>query len=281
MQIFTQIAQIKAYLRAEQKNGKTIGFVPTMGYLHEGHLSLIRRAADENDITVVSIFVNPAQFVQGDDFGKYPRDLDGDIHLSQEAGANVVFAPDNSVIYPEGYKTNVEVKEITSVLCGASRPGHFTGVTTVVAKLFNIIHPERAYFGQKDAQQVVVIQQMARDLDMDVRIVICPIIREEDGLAMSSRNVYLSLEERKQANVLFQSLIMARDLAFNGERDVSFIKSTIEKMILEKPLAKIDYISIVDASTLKDVPQIESSVLIALAVKFGATRLIDNIIVEV
>lgn len=281
MQIFKQIAEIKNYLRTEQRNGKSIGFVPTMGYLHEGHLSLIRRSASENDITVVSIFVNPTQFGPGENFEKYPRDLNRDIQLAQEAGAHVIFTPDTVTIYPEGYKTYVEVQKITDTLCGSSRPGHFRGVTTVVTKLFNIIHPDRAYFGQKDAQQGIVIRQMVRDLDMDLEIIVCPIVREADGLAMSSRNIYLNPEERKQAVVLFQSLTMAKDLIVQGEKNAYKIKAAIEKKISEKSLAKIDYVSIVDMETLRDIRQITNKTLIALAVRFGETRLIDNIIVEV
>ncbi|MBZ4644894.1 MAG: pantoate--beta-alanine ligase [Petroclostridium sp.] len=281
MQIFNHIAEIKTYLRKEQKNGKIIGFVPTMGYLHEGHLSLIRRAANENDMAVVSIFVNPTQFGPAEDFERYPRDLQRDVNLAQQAGANVIFAPDVAEMYPQGYKTYVEVQEITNTLCGASRPGHFRGVTTIVTKLFNIVRPDRAYFGQKDAQQAIVIQQMTKDLDMDVEIMVCPIVREKDGLAMSSRNVYLNPQEREQAVVLSESLALAKKLIIQGERDAFKIKAAIVDKITQKPLAKIDYVSIVDAQTLKDIHHITNRVLIALAVKFGATRLIDNIIVEV
>lgn len=281
MQIFNHIAEIKTYLRKEQKNGKIIGFVPTMGYLHEGHLSLIRRAANENDMAVVSIFVNPTQFGPAEDFERYPRDLQRDVNLAQQAGANVIFAPDVAEMYPQGYKTYVEVQEITNTLCGASRPGHFRGVTTIVTKLFNIVRPDRAYFGQKDAQQAIVIQQMTKDLDMDVEIMVCPIVREKDGLAMSSRNVYLNPQEREQAVVLSESLALAKKLIIQGERDAFKIKAAIVDKITQKPLAKIDYVSIVDAQTLKDIHHITNRVLIALAVKFGSTRLIDNIIVEV
>lgn len=281
MQIFNHIAEIKNYLRKEQKNGKIIGFVPTMGYLHEGHLSLIRRAANENDMAVVSIFVNPTQFGPAEDFERYPRDLQRDVNLAQQAGANVIFAPDVAEMYPQGYKTYVEVQEITNTLCGASRPGHFRGVTTIVTKLFNIVRPDRAYFGQKDAQQAIVIQQMTKDLDMDVEIMVCPIVREKDGLAMSSRNVYLNPQEREQAVVLSESLALAKKLIIQGERDAFKIKAAIVDKITQKPLAKIDYVSIVDAQTLKDIHHITNRVLIALAVKFGSTRLIDNIIVEV
>lgn len=281
MQIFTKISEIKAYLRKEMVNGKSIGFVPTMGYLHDGHLSLIRRAAAENDIAVVSIFVNPTQFGPGEDFERYPRDLGRDARLAESVGAEVLFVPEVSEMYPEGYSTYVEVQGITANLCGASRPGHFRGVTTVVTKLFNIVYPHRSYFGQKDAQQAIVIQRMVKDLDMDTEVTVCPIVREADGLAMSSRNVYLNSDERKQALVLSKSLAMAEELINRGERDAAKVKDAIEKMIQQKPLAEIDYVAVVDGETLKDVSVISNKVLIALAVKFGRTRLIDNIIVEV
>lgn len=280
MKIIRKIEELKAFLRDEQKKGKEIGLVPTMGYLHEGHQSLIRKAADENDLVVVSIFVNPTQFGPNEDLEKYPRDLNRDIQLTAEAGGNIIFAPETAEMYPKEYHTYVEVKNITETLCGASRPGHFRGVTTVVSKLFHIVHPDRAYFGQKDAQQAVVIQRMVADLNMDVSIEVCPIIREADGLAMSSRNTYLSIEERRQAVVLFEALSKGTELIKRGEKDALKVKKEIEKMILEKPLAKIDYVSVVDFKMLKDVAEIEGKVLIAVAVKFGQTRLIDNMIVE-
>jgi len=281
MKVYKNIDEIKAYLRKQQKDGKTIGFVPTMGYLHKGHLSLIEKAAGENDIVVVSVFVNPTQFGAGEDFERYPRDLERDIALAAEAGADVLFAPEAEEMYPAGYQTYVEVEEITKHLCGKSRPGHFRGVATVVTKLFNIVGPERAYFGQKDAQQAIVIKRMVKDLNMDVSIVVCPIIREKDGLAMSSRNVYLNQEERKQALVLWQSLNHCKTLIEKGERNAAKLKDEIENMIRGKPLARIDYVSIVDAETLEEVDILKSKTLVALAVKFGKTRLIDNILVEV
>ncbi len=281
MKVYKNIDEIKAYLRKQQKDGKTIGFVPTMGYLHKGHLSLIEKAAGENDIVVVSVFVNPTQFGAGEDFERYPRDLERDIALAAEAGADVLFAPEAEEMYPAGYQTYVEVEEITKHLCGKSRPGHFRGVATVVTKLFNIVGPERAYFGQKDAQQAIVIKRLVKDLNMDVSIVVCPIIREKDGLAMSSRNVYLNQEERKQALVLWQSLNHCKTLIEKGERNAAKLKDEIENMIRGKPLARIDYVSIVDAETLEEVDILKSKTLVALAVKFGKTRLIDNILVEV
>lgn len=281
MRVFKKVDEIKAYLRKQQNKGKTIGLVPTMGYLHEGHQSLIRRASAENDIAVVSIFVNPIQFGEGEDFERYPRDIDKDMQAAEGAGAMIIFAPEVREMYPDGYKTYVEVKDITEVLCGASRPGHFRGAATAVLKLFNIVRPDKAYFGRKDAQQAVVIKRMAEDLNSDVDIVVCPIVREDDGLAMSSRNIYLSGEERKQALALSKSLKMAGNLIIKGERNAEKVKKAIHDMISENDLAAIDYISVVDVETLKDVDRINGRILIALAVKFGATRLIDNLTVEV
>ena len=282
MLIFNKIIDIKNHLRECKCSGKSIGFVPTMGYLHEGHLSLIRKSASENDITVLSIFVNPTQFGKGEDLDKYPRNLERDLELSTQAGASIAFVPEPVEMYPEGYKTYVEVEKITGTLCGVSRPTHFRGVTTVVTKLFNIVGANRAYFGQKDAQQAIVISQMTKDLDMDTEVVVCPIIREEDGLAMSSRNVYLSHEERQQALVLSQSLKSAKDMITKGEREATIIKAAIEEKIKSATLAQIDYVSIVDGNSLEEVSvRIHGKTLIALAVRFGATRLIDNLMVEV
>lgn len=281
MLIINRISDIKAYLREQQKKGKSVGFVPTMGYLHEGHLSLIRNSSSDNDLTVVSIFVNPTQFGPGEDFSRYPRDLERDTALAESAGTHLLFVPNVDEMYPEGYNTYVEVQGLTDILCGSSRPGHFRGVTTVVSKLLNIVYPERAYFGQKDAQQAAVIKRMVKDLNMDTQIIVCPIIREADGLAMSSRNVYLSPEEREQALVLSLSLKMAEDIIFRGENSAAKLKEIIEENIKQKPLANIDYVALVDAETLKDTEIIGGKVLIALAVKFGRTRLIDNTIVEV
>lgn len=281
MLTFTNIDEVRSYLQEKKKLGKTIGFVPTMGYLHKGHQSLIERAKKENDIVAVSIFVNPTQFGVGEDFDKYPRDLANDRLIAAEAGADLIFAPSIDEMYPEGYQTFVEVNELTKTLCGKSRPTHFRGVTTVVAKLFNIIKPNRAYFGQKDAQQVIVIKRMVKDLSIDIDIVICPIIREIDGLALSSRNLYLSKEAREQATVLSYSLDYVREMILKGERDAEEIKNNIIQIINQKPLANIDYVSIVDIETLVELEQIKGTILIALAVKFEETRLIDNIIVEV
>jgi len=261
--------------------GKKIGFVPTMGYLHEGHLSLLREAKKRCDVLVMSIFVNPTQFGPNEDFAQYPRNFERDSRLAEKEGCDVIFSPDTEEMYPENYLTSVEVEEITNILCGASRPGHFRGVTTVVAKLFNAVKPHVAVFGQKDAQQAVVIKRMTRDLNFDIDIIIAPIVREHDGLAMSSRNTYLSPEEREQALVLNRSLKMAEELILSGERDAETVKQKMKDMINEQPDAKIDYVEILHPETLEFQSKIKSDVLIALAVKIGKTRLIDNLVVKV
>lgn len=262
---------------------KTVGLVPTMGYLHEGHASLIRAAKEKTDIVVVSIFVNPIQFGPGEDFETYPRDEQRDLAAAEKAGADLVFLPSVETMYPKATKTKIAVSEVTSGLCGASRPGHFDGVTTVVAKLFNIVQPDAAFFGMKDAQQVAVIQQMVYDLNFNVNIVPCPIIREEDGLALSSRNVYLSPEERKQALVLSRSLREAKEALENGQiRTAGEAKAFLTAKIMESPLADIDYVEVAAFPALTPLAEGENvleqngAVLMALAVKFGRTRLIDN-----
>lgn len=281
MILFEEIAKLQTYLDEIRNEENTIGFIPTMGFLHEGHLSLINKAVSENDIVVVSIFVNPAQFGPNEDYEEYPRDLKKDMELSKKAGANIIFAPKVKEMYPRGFNTYIEVQEITDILCGVSRPSHFKGVTTVVTKLFNIVKPDKAYFGQKDAQQSIVIQKMVQDLNFDIDIEVCPIIREPDGLAKSSRNIYLNADERNQAIILSQSLLSAKDLINTGEKNVELVKELIKKMINSKPLANIDYIEILDCNNLNEIQVIEGKVLIALAVKFGNTRLLDNIILEV
>ena len=254
-----------------------MGLVPTMGFLHEGHLSLIREAKAENDVVVVSDFVNPTQFGPNEDFESYPRNIERDTELALSAGADVIFYPSVSEMYPPESSTYVEVEgNITRVLCGASRPTHFRGVTTVVNKLFNIVEPNKAYFGQKDAQQVAVLTKMVKDLHMDIELIICPIVREPDGLAMSSRNTYLSAEERKQAVILNQALKKAKNAFANGEKDVVKLTGIITDKINEMPLAVIDYVSILDFPSLKPIITIEKDALGAVAVKFGKTRLIDN-----
>ena len=258
------------------KTGKEVGFVPTMGYLHEGHLSLIRRARSENDVVVVSIFVNPTQFGPNEDFDRYPRDLRRDEELCKREGVDFIFYPSVEEMYPEGFSTFVEVEKLTENLCGKSRPGHFRGVATVVIKLLNIVHPTRAYFGEKDFQQLQVIKRLVRDLNIPVEIVGCPIVREEDGLAMSSRNVYLNKEERKSALSLYQGLRLAKELFERGERNPSVIRKTVEEFILSHPKTKIDYVEIVSPEDLKPVKEVKEGDVIALAVFVGKTRLIDN-----
>jgi pantoate--beta-alanine ligase len=277
MQVVSSIDAMRR-LRS-QTNGRKIGFVPTMGYLHEGHLSLVRKARAENDLVVVSIFVNPTQFGPNEDYEKYPRDTQRDLSLLQQENVDIVFMPSALDMYPEGFNSYIEVGPITEVLEGASRPGHFRGVATVVLKLFNAVQPQRAYFGQKDAQQVVVIKKMVHDLDVPVEIVPCPIIRETGGLAMSSRNVYLSPDDRRAALVLFRCLSLAERLHRQGERDASKLRDRLEGLIAREPLACADYISIAHPQTLQEFETIEGPALISLAVRIGATRLIDNVLV--
>ena|GEM_PF-8924 len=285
-QIIKTITQIREHITAAKRDGKSIGFVPTMGALHEGHLSLIRKSAAENDITVVSIFVNPTQFAANEDLDKYPRTLERDCELSKNTGATVIFAPTIEEMYGRRTEssapthcTYVDVESLTQGLCGKSRSTHFRGVTTVVAKLFNIVSPDRAYFGQKDAQQLAVITKMAADLNMPVKIIPCETVREPDGLAMSSRNAYLSPAEREQAIVLYQSLTAAKELISAGERNAATVKGKIISILNSKNLAIIDYVEIVDFETFCEAETIVPPTLIALAVKFGNTRLIDNVII--
>lgn len=280
-------AELKKALGDAGRKSKTLGLVPTMGYLHEGHLSLIRRAKAENDLVVVSVFVNPTQFAPGEDFERYPRDIERDCALASGAGADFVFNPPVGEIYPEGASTAVEVAgEMPKKLCGASRPTHFKGVTTVVSILFHIVGPDRAYFGQKDAQQAILIQKMVRDLHMPTEVVVCPIVREADGLALSSRNIYLSPEERRQATVLNRALGKAEDslrAGGPGAADTRGLRSLIVSEIGTSPLARIDYVEVLDFSTLQSVPAVlpGKPVLAAVAAYFGKTRLIDNRILSV
>ncbi|SFC17614.1 pantoate--beta-alanine ligase [Clostridium uliginosum] len=273
-----EIKELRSLIKAWKREGFTVGFVPTMGSLHEGHESLIKKAVSENDKVVVSVFVNPTQFGPNEDYDSYPRDIDKDLTLCMNAGASVVFNPISKEMYFDNKSTGVSVSGLTSVLCGAKRPGHFDGVCLVVSKFLNIVTPDKAYFGQKDAQQVAVIKRMVRDLNIDVEIVTCPIIREEDGLAKSSRNIYLSDEERKAALVLSRSLSLARKEIKNREKSVGKIRNIIKKEITKEPLAKIDYVEIVDSESLENVENIEKSVLVAIAVFIGKIRLIDNFI---
>ncbi|MEN6328001.1 MAG: pantoate--beta-alanine ligase [Syntrophomonas sp.] len=282
MQVFNSVKAMQDWCREQKKQGKSIGLVPTMGYLHAGHMSLVRAARQDCDIVVASIFVNPIQFGQGEDYETYPRELERDRALLVKENADAIFAPDVKEMYPSGYDTFVEVfGGITAKMCGASRPGHFKGVTTVVSKLFHICQPDRAYFGQKDAQQLLIIKKMVRELNFPLEVVRMPIIREGDGLAMSSRNVYLNEEERQQALVLNQALKMTETDIRDGERNIKKIRQKIKDMIETRPLALIDYIEISSGQDLSELEEIQGEVLIALAVKFGKTRLIDNLLVEV
>ncbi len=276
MEIITTVAQMKAQTKSWRQKGQSIGLVLTMGYLHAGHLSLIQAARANNDIVVVSIFVNPSQFGPNEDFERYPRDMAADRALCEQAGVDVIFAPTVSEMYPPGFISYVEPSDLSERLCGASRPGHFKGVATVVLKFFNIIAPDDAYFGQKDAQQFIILQKMARDFNLDIALHCLPIIREKDGLAMSSRNVYLNPEERKQALQLHLAIDAAKKIYADGERDATPIIAAIAADLSLATLAQVDYIAIVDRENLQPVEKIEGEVLVALAVFFGQTRLIDN-----
>ena len=268
-----------AELRSARQNlPGSVGLVPTMGYLHEGHLSLVRRARQECDQVIVSIFVNPTQFGPQEDLSRYPRDLERDLRLLEPLGTDLVWLPTAGIMYPPGFQTWVEVETITRPLEGAMRPGHFRGVATVVAKLFNAVQPEKAYFGQKDAQQAAVIRRMARDLDFPVEIVICPIVREPDGLAMSSRNVYLDPEQRKAATVLYRSLSAAKQAYQAGERDAEEIRETMKEVLRKEPLAEVQYVSCADYDTLEELETVSGRALLSLAVLIGKTRLIDNMV---
>lgn len=279
MRLVQTINEMKRLSKEAIDKGKTIGFVPTMGYLHEGHLSLVKKAREDNDIVVVSIFVNPTQFGPNEDFNRYPRDLERDLRLLEPLNVDYVFYPSVEEMYPKNYSVYVDEVELSKYLCGAKRPGHFRGVCTVVTKLFNIVKPTRAYFGQKDAQQFRILRRMVQNLNMDIEMIEMPIVRESDGLAMSSRNVYLNEEERKEATRLHKSLLKAKELIESGERDVSKIKNLMLE-ILNHPLLKIDYVEIVDEETLKPIEKIEGKVIIALAVFVGKARLIDNMIIN-
>jgi pantoate--beta-alanine ligase len=277
MQIAKSIAEMKA---ARVKIPGSIGFVPTMGYLHEGHLSLVKQARAENSIVVVSIFVNPTQFGPTEDFKTYPRDTERDLAMLRKEKTDIVFMPSPEEIYPERFSSWVDVEKVTDRLEGRYRPGHFRGVATVVAKLFNIVEPSRAYFGQKDAQQVLVIKKMAEDLNMNLEVIVSPTVRESDGLAMSSRNIYLNPQERQAATVLFKALTLAQNLFKKGARDAETIRGQMAKLISSEPLAKIEYVSIADVDTLEELSKIDKSALASLAVRIGKTRLIDNVLLK-
>ena len=273
MQVVKPLFEIRAL---RQKLSGTVGFVPTMGYLHEGHLALVKQARIENSAVIVSIYVNPTQFGPREDFGAYPRDLNRDLELLKGGGVDIVFVPSDDEMYPPEFSSWVDVEKVTERLEGAARLGHFRGVATVVAKLFNIVQPSRAYFGQKDAQQVMVIKRMVADLNMGIEIVVVPTLRESDGLAMSSRNIYLSPKERQAAMILFKALTLARQLRRSGEKDAEEIRRQMTALIQKEPLAQIDYVSIADAETLEELNLLDRPAVTSLAVRIGKTRLIDN-----
>ena len=276
MQVVTTVDGMR---RLRSQAVGSVGFVPTMGYLHEGHLSLVRRARAENDVVVASIFVNPTQFGPTEDFERYPRDPQRDLNLLQQERTDIVFMPSAVEMYPEGFSTYIDVDGVTEVLEGAHRPGHFRGVATVVLKLFNIVQPTRAYFGQKDAQQVVVIRKMVNDLKLNVEVVPCPTVRETGGLAMSSRNVYLSPDERRAALILFRALSLSERLWRSGERDATKLRDRLHILMAREPLASVDYISAAHPETLQELESMDGPTLISLAIRIGDTRLIDNLVV--
>jgi pantoate--beta-alanine ligase len=281
MEIVSTVEEVREQVKKWRKDGLSVGLVPTMGYLHEGHKSLIDKAVQQNDKVVVSIFVNPIQFGPNEDLATYPRDLERDSALCENAGAALIFHPEKEDMYFDSFCTYVDMEGLTKGLCGKTRPTHFRGVCTVVSKLFNIVKPDRAYFGQKDAQQLAVIRRMVRDLNFDLEIVGCPIIREEDGLAKSSRNTYLSPEERKAAVILHRGLAKGEELLKNGEKSAAVIIRAIREVIESEPLARIDYVEIVDFDNIETVETIHGTVLAAVAVYIGTTRLIDNFIATV
>ena len=276
MEVVSTIAELREARRALRGS---LGFVPTMGYLHEGHISLVRRARAENDHVAASIYVNPLQFGPREDLAAYPRDLPSDLAMLKEAGVDLVFTPTGAEMYPKGFDTVVEVGGVTATLEGALRPGHFKGVATVVTKLFNLVQPDRAYFGQKDAQQCAVIQKMADDLNMPLEVVICPTVRQPDGLAMSSRNTYLNEAERLAAPVIYRALSAAKQRYETGERDAEALRRLVRDLIATEPLfTSVDYVSVADAGTLQELDRVDAPALLSLAVRLGRTRLIDNIL---
>lgn len=280
MNIVKTISEVRNEVKNWRKQGLSVGLVPTMGYLHEGHKSLIERACKENDKVVVSVFVNPTQFGPGEDLATYPRDIQRDAALCEDAGAALIFNPEPEEMYFDDFHTYVTMESLSDELCGKTRPIHFRGVCTVVSKLFHIVAPDRAYFGQKDAQQLAIIKRMVRDLNFDIEIVGCPIVREADGLAKSSRNTYLNPEERKAALVLSRAVRLGQELIQKGERNADVIVEKMKQLIEEEPLAKIDYVQAVDAISIQPVAEIKGTVLVAMAVYIGKTRLIDNFIYE-
>ncbi|MHB8126005.1 MAG: pantoate--beta-alanine ligase [Desulfitobacteriaceae bacterium] len=281
MQRITQIKDLRQIIIAQKRQGKSIALVPTMGYLHRGHISLVEQAKKDNAFVVMSIFVNPLQFGPTEDFTRYPRNFEKDAEMAENAGVDLIFYPTVEEMYPQPVLSYIDIDEMANVLCGASRPGHFRGVCTVVGKLFNIVQADRAYFGQKDYQQYLIIQRMVLDLNFAVEIIAVPIVREEDGLAMSSRNIYLSPIQRTEALVLSCSLVKVAQEIKNGQRNVRMIEEMVKEQIVRESSGQIDYVEVRSAEDLTEIEEIKGKVLIALAVRFGATRLIDNIVVEV
>ena len=276
------VAEVIEAVAAWRKEGLTVGLVPTMGYLHAGHQSLVKKSVEENDRTVVSVFVNPTQFGPNEDLESYPRDLQRDAALCEETGASLIFNPEPSEMYPDGFVSFVDMNGLTNHLCGLSRPVHFRGVCTVVSKLFHIVTPDRAYFGQKDAQQLAVIRRMVKDLNFPLTVVGCPIVREADGLAMSSRNTYMNAEERKAALVLSQAIRLGEQLVKDGERDAAKVTGAMRELIQSEPMARIDYVELVDGLTMESIPEIRGEILCAIAVWINEkVRLIDNFMTEV
>lgn len=280
MKIVGTVKEVREQVKAWRKEGLSVGYVPTMGYLHEGHASLMKKSVEDNEKTVASIFVNPMQFGPTEDLEAYPRDLDRDAALCEEIGVDLIFHPEVEEMYEDGFCSFVDMNGLTKGLCGKTRPTHFRGVCTVVNKFFNIVKPDRAYFGQKDAQQLAVIKRMVADLNMDIEIIGCPIVREADGLAKSSRNTYLSEEERCAALCLSKSIFLAQSLVRDGEISAEIIKAEMRKVLESEPLARVDYVEVVDSLTIEPVVEVKSGTLIAIAVYIGKTRLIDNTIIE-
>lgn len=281
MQVIRTVKEVREKTKEWKRQGLSVGFVPTMGYLHEGHASLMKKAREDCDRVVVSIFVNPMQFGVNEDLDSYPRDLEADSALCAEMGVDLIFHPEVGEMYAEGFCSYVDMNGLTKELCGKSRPVHFRGVCTVVNKLFNIVSPDKAFFGQKDAQQLAVIKRMVKDLNMDVQVVGCPIIREKDGLAKSSRNTYLNAKERQAARILSETIFLGQKLVEEGERDAKRLILAMKENLKREPMASIDYVEAVSMDTIEKIQKLEGSVLVAMAVKIGKTRLIDNFIVTI
>lgn len=281
IKVVSTVCETRAQVKEWKNQGLTVGLVPTMGYLHEGHQSLIKKAVEENDRVVVSVFVNPIQFAPNEDLETYPRDLEADKRLCDSTGADLIFHPTPDEMYPDGFSTHIQMDNLTKELCGKTRPTHFGGVCTVVGKLFNIVQPDKAYFGQKDAQQLAIIKRMVRDLNFDLEVVGCPIVREPDGLAKSSRNTYLNADERKAALILSKAIRLGEELVADGERNAQTIIKAMTDKINTEPLARIDYVNVVDVLSIEPLDVIKGEVLVAIAVYIGKTRLIDNFITAI